>query len=113
MGVRILRFLKNIYIFCLRLFFRNGIVLTVGNAGHYRFDHIFALRGFKYFGVGHNSGFNRWIEFCKGKKVVFDVGAHIGLYSIPASSLITAGGGVYAFEPSSANYTYLRKARKP
>lgn len=40
--------------------------------------------------------------------VVFDLGAHIGYYTLLASSLVGAGGRVFAFEPHPVNAWYLR-----
>ncbi len=68
--------------------------------GHYRYEE---------FGDRHNGCFQRWIELCRGKKVVFDVGAHIGLYALAASRLVAPGGKIYAFEPSFANGRYLQR----
>lgn len=41
--------------------------------------------------------------------VVFDVGAHVGFYTVLSSSLAGPGGRVYAFEPLPANLRYLRR----
>lgn len=35
--------------------------------------------------------------------VFFDIGANMGIYSVPAALRVGAGGGVYAFEPHVAN----------
>jgi len=39
--------------------------------------------------------------------VVYDVGAHVGFYTLLASSLVGDGGHVVAFEPLSENQKYL------
>ena len=41
--------------------------------------------------------------------VIYDVGAHVGFYSLLAAELAGDGGKVYAFEPASRNLRYLRK----
>lgn len=41
--------------------------------------------------------------------VVYDVGAHVGLYTLISSSIVRAGGHVYAFEPLCRNLEYLRR----
>jgi FkbM family methyltransferase len=41
--------------------------------------------------------------------VCIDVGAHIGYYTLLAARTVGAGGRVYAFEPSPANYRALRQ----
>jgi FkbM family methyltransferase len=40
--------------------------------------------------------------------VVYDVGAHVGFYSLLASSRVGPSGKVYAFEPLDRNLRYLR-----
>jgi FkbM family methyltransferase len=39
--------------------------------------------------------------------VIYDVGANIGIYTIPAAKLVGATGRVYAFEPHSINFATL------
>ena len=41
--------------------------------------------------------------------VVFDVGAHVGYYSVLSSGLAGPSGKVFAFEPLPANLEYLRR----
>ena len=41
--------------------------------------------------------------------VVFDVGAHVGFYTVLSSSLAGPAGRVVAFEPLPANLRYLRR----
>lgn len=41
--------------------------------------------------------------------VVYDIGAHVGLYTLLSSSKVGAEGHVYAFEPSPRNAKYLRR----
>lgn len=104
--------IKKIYRLVFKPFFKNGIDIDIGGAGRYRFDYMFAFSRFEDFGSKHNAGFERWVEICKGKKTVFDVGAHIGLYSIPASRVLDKEGFVYAFEPSLANCAYLERHKR-
>ena len=40
--------------------------------------------------------------------VVYDIGAHVGLYSVIAARLVGGAGHVYAFEPLPRNLVYLR-----
>jgi FkbM family methyltransferase len=40
--------------------------------------------------------------------VVFDVGAHVGFYTLLAATLVGTRGKVYAFEPLPANIQYLK-----
>jgi len=41
--------------------------------------------------------------------VIFDVGAHIGLFTIKTASLIGTDGAIYAFEPVKNNFDLLEK----
>lgn len=41
--------------------------------------------------------------------IVFDVGAHVGFYTLLASVLVGSKGRVFAFEPSPRNLIYLRQ----
>ncbi|MDD5680573.1 MAG: FkbM family methyltransferase [Candidatus Omnitrophica bacterium] len=90
-------------------FSRGGVAVNIGGAGEYKLDYMFALSRYENFGDRHNAGFRKWLEACRQAKVVFDVGAHIGLYAIPASGVIPQGGFVYAFEPSATNRKYFKK----
>lgn len=41
--------------------------------------------------------------------VVYDIGAHVGFYTLLASILVGSNGKVFAFEPSLRNIRYLKK----
>lgn len=50
--------------------------------------------------------------FCKlvtKNSIVYDVGAHVGFYTLLASRIVYPKGKVYAFEPVAANVKYLEK----
>jgi FkbM family methyltransferase len=44
-----------------------------------------------------------------GKKVVFDIGANVGFYSLLSAVLVGEQGKVFAFEPLPRNVEYLRR----
>lgn len=90
-------------------FTMRGVEVNIGGVGSYRLDHNFVFSKYEDFGDRHNAGFMEWVNCCKNKNAVFDIGAHIGLYTLPASRAIAAGGRVYAFEPSEANKMYLKR----
>ena len=90
-------------------FGRRGYKIDIGGQGTFRLSPDFVFRGWEEFGKRHNSGFARCIQACEGKRVFMDVGAHIGLYSLPVSRVLGPGGQVIAFEPSDGNYRYLLK----
>ncbi len=41
--------------------------------------------------------------------VLFDVGAHIGLFTLPSTLIVGENGNIYAFKPSNLNLRFLRK----
>ena len=87
-----------------------GTVLqTVGGYGPFKFDGHFAFSNFEEWGGRHNAGFRESIEASRGKQCVLDIGAHIGLVSMPMSSVISDDGDVYSFEPAEVNRKYLLK----
>ena len=47
--------------------------------------------------------------FIDGDQIIADLGAHIGLVSLPVSRHLAAGGKVYAFEPSGSNRRLLER----
>jgi FkbM family methyltransferase len=87
---------------------RGDANMRIGPFGPFRLNPRFAFSNFEEWGQQHNAGFKACIEACRGAHAVLDIGAHIGLVTIPAASVIAAGGKVYAFEPSAANGRTLR-----
>mgnify|MGYP003974544311 FL=1 len=81
----------------------------IGRYGPFRMSGEFAFSDFANWGEAHNSGFEFCIEASRGKACVLDIGAHIGLVSMPLSQVIAAEGQVFGFEPSTANRTMLKR----
>lgn len=81
----------------------------IGGHGPFLLDADFAFSDFTTWGAGHNRGFEKCVEACRGKHCVLDVGAHIGLLSLPVSRVLAPGGTVFAFEPAAGNLAYLRQ----
>ena len=79
----------------------------IGPYGPYKIHPNFTFSNFSSWGGAHNKGFVACVEACRGKKSVIDVGAHIGLVSLPISSVLASEGKVFAFEPSKTNRKYL------
>lgn len=50
-----------------------------------------------------------FINKLKESDVVFDVGAHIGYYTLLSSEIVGSTGKVFAFEPDPRNSYYLKK----
>jgi FkbM family methyltransferase len=78
----------------------------VNRYGPFSLDAKFTFSNFENWGHGHNEGFVSCIEECRGKRCVFDIGAHIGLVTLPMSQVVA--GEVYAFEPATANRNHLQ-----
>ena len=76
---------------------------SIGPYGPFRMLPEFAFSNFANWGQKHNRGFISCVELSKDKKCVFDVGAHIGLVTMPVSKMLGTSGQVIAFEPSAAN----------
>ncbi|MEC9292908.1 MAG: FkbM family methyltransferase [Chloroflexota bacterium] len=99
----------------LRYIYRIGLTITpnwsvskkIGSYGPFKLNRRFAFSNFEAWGSRHNRGFTATVETSKGKTCVLDVGAHIGLVSLPVSQAISKAGKVYAFEPAMANQMYL------
>ena len=102
--------LGNLYRFC--LVWSGASVNSshkIGRYGPFRMSGEFAFSNFGNWGDAHNSGFEYCVEASRGKSCILDIGAHIGLISLPLSQVIAPGGRVFAFEPSAANLTKLKQ----
>tara|TARA_B100000315_G_scaffold18964_1_gene16745 strand:+ start:626 stop:1483 length:858 start_codon:yes stop_codon:yes gene_type:complete len=86
-----------------------GITVNIGRQGEFKMSPQFYFSNWKNFGDRHNSGFLFCLEQSINKRIVLDIGAHIGLFSMPLSDRISPGGKIYAFEPSEINRHYLKK----
>jgi FkbM family methyltransferase len=86
-----------------------GLVIrqSIGPYGPFRLDATFAFSNFARWGQGHNDGFVACVEACRGRRCVLDVGAHIGLVTLPVASVLGPGGVVVGFEPAVANREVL------
>ncbi len=79
----------------------------IGGYGPFRLDPYFAFSDFTSWGAGHNDGFTACVEACRGRKCVIDIGAHVGLVTLPVASVLDPEGVVVAFEPSRVNRAFL------
>jgi FkbM family methyltransferase len=82
---------------------------TIGPYGPFTLDATFAFSNLGQWGHGHNDGFVRCVEAARDRRCVIDVGAHIGLVSLPMASVISPAGVVIAFEPAARNRHYLER----
>jgi len=81
---------------------------SIGPYGPFHMQPEFAFSNFKDWGKKHNRAFTACVEAAKGKNCVLDVGAHIGLVTMPISKVLSPTGQVIAFEPSAANSKALK-----
>ena len=89
-----------------------GTKKMIGNSAEFFLDPAFYFSDFSTWGSKHNSGFSVAINMSKGKKTFFDVGAHIGLYSLPVAHRLGILGTVFAFEAATENIRYLASHKK-
>lgn len=111
-----LKFLGPFWVLCgsafRKLLGQTGLFVeqSIGGYGPFHLDIRFAFSNFSSWGEDrHNDGFKACIEACRGKNCVFDIGAHIGLVSLPMASVLAPGGFVVSFEPAMANRTLLAR----
>ena len=88
------------------------VAKKIGPYGPFKLNRRFAFSNFDAWGGNHNRGFQATVEAAGGKSCVMDIGAHIGLVSLPLSTVIAPEGTVYAFEPATANGAYLAQHLK-
>jgi FkbM family methyltransferase len=67
-----------------------------------------STRGF-WLGYWELDNQRRFANSLRSGDVVYDIGAHVGLYTLLSSSLIGPEGHVYAFEPFPRNAGFLRQ----
>ena len=90
----------------------NGVIKNIGGIDTFRMSPEFTFYNLEEWGSGKNNGFSKLVELAKGKSVVFDIGAHIGICALPISRVMKKGGVCYSFEPARANRRYLENTFK-
>ena len=68
----------------------------------------FAFSNFEYWGKHHNNLFNTYLKIAKSSKCFLDIGAHIGIVTLPVAMNMKDSGQVYSFEPSKKNLFFLK-----
>ena len=81
----------------------------IGVFGPSKFHPRFLFRDYSEWGKNHNNGFVSFVNACKGKKCVIDIGGHIGLTAMSAHRMLAPEGRLYVFEPASVNRAYLSR----
>ena len=68
-----------------RILFGRKKSINIGNEYTFLLNSKFAFSGWEKWGEGHNKGFRKLLELASNNSTVFDIGAHIGLCSLPLS----------------------------
>jgi len=100
------RYAKKLLAFFCYLLYGRFKMINVASKYPVIFKSNFAFSGWEQWGEDHNSGFHKLIELSKNKKTILDIGAHIGLCSIPIS-LYCNVEKIFAFEPNEVNRRIL------
>jgi FkbM family methyltransferase len=98
---------KKILTFCCLIIYGKFKIINIGSKFPAKLKSNFAFSGWEQWGEKHNSGFHKLIELSHNKKIILDIGAHIGLCSIPIS-LYCNVERIYAFEPNDINREILK-----
>ena len=107
----------NLLWFLLRFVYRILLAVTpswsvskmIGPYGPFKLNNRFAFSNFSEWGAGHNRAFVSCIDRATGVHTVLDIGAHIGLVTLPLATKISREGTVFAFEPGNSNREFLEQ----
>lgn len=64
---------------------------------------------FLYYGFCEANVTNFFLRYIREGMTVFDVGAHVGMYTMLASELIGESGSVHSFEPTPSTFLFLKE----
>lgn len=95
---------KNLAKNLARLIYGKFKKIIILNKYSFLIDSKFAFSNFENFHNNHNKGFKKLLDISYNTKVVFDIGAHIGLCTLPLTQLTNR---VFSFEASPTNLRYL------
>jgi len=101
------KFFRNVGVCISGKLYPNGVIKNIGGIDTFRMSPEFTFYNLDEWGRGKNNGFSKLVVLAKGKSVVFDIGAHIGICALPISRVVKKGGICYSFEPAEANRKYL------
>lgn len=100
--------LGSIYRFFIIKFNINFFVnQKISKYGPFKVHSFFAFSNFENWGSEEGSMFPLMMKTCKKKKCIIDIGAHIGLTTLPLSSVVSKTCIIFSFEPSDVNNKYL------
>jgi len=86
-------------------FYVNQFISTYGP---FKVHCFFAFSNLKEWGLEQKSIFPLMMNKCKNKKCIVDIGSHIGLTTLPLSSVIKENAKIFSFEPSDVNRNFLK-----
>lgn len=98
------KFLKILIKLFSKLIYGRYKKVSIINKFDFLIDSTFAFSNFENFHKNHNKGFEKLLEISDNTNVVFDIGAHIGLCTLPLSKITKK---VISFEASPTNLKYL------
>lgn len=98
------KFLKILVKLFSKLIYGRYKKVSIINKFDFLIDSTFAFSNFENFHKNHNKGFEKLLEISNNTNVVFDIGAHIGLCTLPLSKITKK---VISFEASPTNLKYL------
>ncbi len=102
------KFLGVFYRSIIKIFSINFSVNQFISANYqFKMHALFAFSNFKDWGNKHNDFFPIYLKLSRKTKCFLDIGAHIGIVSLPISKNIKKGGTLYSFEPSLKNLFFL------
>jgi FkbM family methyltransferase len=101
-------FLGNFYRYVLKILNINFSTIHQIQKKSIKLHANFAFSNFEYWGKQHNNLFNTYLKIAKTSKCFFDIGAHIGIVTIPVALNMKSSGLVYSFEPSKKNLFFLK-----
>ena len=96
--------LKNLAKNFARLIYGKFKKIKILNNYSFLINSKFAFSNFENFHNDHNKGFKKLLDISNNTKIVFDIGAHIGLCTLPLAHLTNR---VFSFEASPTNLRYL------
>ena len=76
--------------------------------GPFKLHCFFAFSNFRSWGTEKNSIFPLMMKKSKNKKCIVDIGAHIGLMTLPLSLKVKEDAKIISFEPSDINRKFLK-----
>ena len=101
-------YLGSILKFIIKLFIKYTNK-NISNYGTFKLLPEYIFVNFKNWSSAHNDCFIKCIELSKVSKCFLDVGAHIGLVTLPASLVMKKKSKIICFEPSDINFKILKK----